>query len=160
MNKVIMIAVALLVALCTGESPRKQEPPAMVNRTGFVTVGWVFAKPEEDLYDMWAAHSDNIKLKGSVADFLDWAHVSKIIVIYNAWHLLGNQKDIRIQHIEDNLGKASFGDRFKGTNPGGTYMLLLRYRDSDRMVLLSFTQGVFLIESERRIGVVDIRKDH
>jgi hypothetical protein len=109
---------------------------------------------------MWAAHSANVKLKGSVDEFLDWGNVSRVIVIYNAWHLPLREKDIRIQHIEDNLKKAAFGDRFKGNNPGGTYVLLLQYRGSNREVLLSFADGVFLVESEQGIGVVDIRKDH
>jgi len=160
MNKAIMFAATLLVALCTAESSKKEEPHAVVNGTGFVTAGWIFAKPKEDLYDVWAAHSANAKLKGSVADFLDWGNVSKIIVIYNGWHLPATRKDIRIQHIEDNLNKAAFGDRFKGRNPGGTYMLLFEYHDSDRTVLLSFTEGVFLIESKQGIGVVDIRNAH
>ena len=155
MKNAILVTVMLLVAPVHAE-----ELPEVTNSTGFVTVGWVFAKPKEDLYDMWAAHSANVKLKGSVAKFLNWSSVSRALVIYNAWHLPGTGKDLRIQHIEDNLQKAAFGDRFKGKNPGGSYVLLLQYRDSDREVLLSFTDGVFLIESKQGIGVVDIRNDH
>ena len=155
MNKAVLLISTLLVAPVQAE-----KPPEVANSTGFVTIGWVFARSKEDLYDMWAAHSDNVKLKGSVAKFLDWSNVSRIVVIYNAWHLPVTKKDIRIQHIEDNLKEATFGDRFKGANPGGTYVLLLQYRDGDREVLLSFKDGVFLVESRKGIGVVDIRNTH
>jgi len=155
MKKAILLISTLLVA-----SVQAEEPPKLANSTGFVTAGWVFANVKEDLYDMWAAHADNVKLKGSVAEFLDWSNVSRIVVVYNGWHLPMTEKDIRIQHIEDNLKKATFGDRFKGNNPGGTYVLLLQYRDSERQVLLSFKEGVFLLESGKGIGVVDIRKTH
>ena len=155
-----MTKAILLISILLAAPVRAEKLLEVANATGFVTVDWLFAKPKENLYDIWAAHSDNVKLKGSVADFLDWGNVSRIVVIYNTWHLPVTEKDIRIQHMEDNLKEAAFGHRFKGKNPGGTYVLLLQYRDSDREVLLSFTDGVFLIESEQGIGVVDIRNDH
>jgi len=153
MNKVILLISILLVATIQAE-----ETPEVANSTGFATIGWVFAKSKEDLYDMWAAHNDNVKLKGSVAQCLAWSNVSRIVVIYNGWHLPMTKKDIRIQHIQNNLENATFGDRFKGNNPGGTYVLLFQYNDSAREVLLSFKDGVFLIENWKGIGVVDIRK--
>ena len=137
-----------------------EEIPEVVNLTGFASIGWVFSKSKEDLYDMWNQLSDNMKLKGSVVEFMDWPNVSRVIVIYNMWHLPGPPKDIRIQHIENNLKEAAFGDRFKGNNPGGTYIMLFQYDDSKRDVLLCFKDGVFIFESEKGIGAVDIRKNY
>jgi hypothetical protein len=83
--------------------------------------------------------------------------VSAIVVLYNGWHLLATAEDRRIQHVEKNLARATFGDRFQGTNPGGAYILLLEYRNSDRRVVVGFRQGVFLIAGADGIGAVDIR---
>jgi hypothetical protein len=60
--------------------------------------------------------------------------------------------------IEENLNPATFGDRVKGNNPGGTYVLLLQYKESDREVVVCFRDGFFLVESREGIGVVDIRQ--
>lgn len=132
--------------------------PEVTNPGGFMTLGWIFDKSQDDLYDK--VEGLNSKLKGSVNEFLDWENVSKITAIYNFWHLPGLRNDIRMQHIKDNLSKASFGDRFKGTNPGGSYIFLLEYRNSNRVILLSFKDGIFLIESKEGIGAVDIRNAH
>ena len=35
---------------------------------------------------------------------------------------------MRIQHIEENLNNAAFGDRFKGKTLGGAFILLLEYK--------------------------------
>ena len=134
-----------------------QEAPKIINRVGFSTIDWMLTPSKKDLYDVWAEHGDNAKLRGSVARYLDWPNVSAIVVLYNGWHLLGSQKDMRIQHIEENLNKAAFGDRFKGRNPGGGYILLLEYRNSDRRVVVGFKDGLFLIEGLEGIGAVDIR---
>jgi len=155
MNKVTMLILMLFVI-----SVQAQESPGVINTTGFVTVGWIFSTSEEDLYDTWAALTENFKLKGSVYKFIDWSNVSGVIVIYNGWHLPAAKRDIRLQHIEGNLLNAAFGDKFKGNNPGGTYVFLLQYKNSERQVLLSFTEGVFLLESPEGIGVVDIRGNH
>ncbi len=155
MKKALLIVVVLLVSSACAEETTK-----VVNPTGFASIGWVFAESKKDLYEIWAEQNDNTKLKGSVATFLDWPNVSRIIVIYNGWHLRANQKDMRIQHIEDNLNKAAFGDRFKGNNPGGEYVLLLQYKNSEKEVLLCFKEGLFLVESRDGIGVVDIRKTY
>jgi len=153
MKKALAVAAVLLVSSVYAEETHK-----VVNPTGFVTIGWVFADLKRDLYDIWDEQNDNTKLKGSVAKFLDWPNVSRIIVIYNGWHLRRAEKDMRIRHIEDNLNKASFGDRFKGNNPGGEYIFLLQYKNSEKEVLLCFKEGLFLVESGEGIGVVDIRK--
>ncbi len=135
-------------------------PKVVVRSTGFISLGWVFGAGKRDLYDLWAKGlSDDAKLKGSVAKYLDWPQVAQVVVIYNLWHLPGFGKDIRFRHIKDNLSRASFGDRFKGQNPGGMYVFLLQYKDSDRQVLLSFKDGLFVIEGNGGIGVVDIRKE-
>ena len=83
--------------------------------------------------------------------------VDNTLCAENGWHLRGVPKDDRIQHIEDNLTRAAFGDRFKGKNPGGDYILLLRYKNSDRAVVVGFKDGVFLIEGIEGIGAVDVR---
>jgi hypothetical protein len=146
----------LVLALLPG-TVGAQDAPKIVNPAGFVTIDWVFADMRRDLYDVWAESGDNGKLKGPVARYLDWPHVSSIIVLYNGWHLLAAKKDMRIQHIEENLGKAAFGERFKGKNPGGAYILLLRYKDSERNVVVAFKDGLFLVEGVEGIGVVDVR---
>ncbi|OGV52335.1 MAG: hypothetical protein A2017_13555 [Lentisphaerae bacterium GWF2_44_16] len=151
----ILISFIVMLSII---SVHAEKLPEVTNPGGFVTLGWFFDKSKEDLYDR--VQSLNSNLKGSVNEFLDWENVSKIIAIYNYWHLPGLRDDIRIRHIEDNLNKASFGDRFKGANPGGSYIFLLQYRNKDREVLLSFKDGIFLIEGKEGIGVVDIRNTH
>ena len=153
MKKVILAALALLVA-----PAHAQDAPKVINPGGFAVIDWAFAKLDRDLYDVWAEQSDNGKLKGSVARYLDWPGVSRVVVLYNGWHLRVMDKDERIRHTEDNLGNAAFGDRFKGENPGGAYILLLQYRNSDRQVVVCFKEGLFLIEGVEGIGVVDVRK--
>jgi hypothetical protein len=163
-RRIMKTVIPLLVVLLVSPA-RAENIPNVVNSTGFATLGWVFdnafdlhaKEAKEDLYDRWEALNPNLKLSGKVDEFLDWSNISRVVVIYNRWHLPRFAKDIRIQHIEDNLTDASFGDRFEGKNPGGTYVLLLQYHDSDRQVLLSFTRGVFLVE-DGWIGVVDIRR--
>lgn len=129
--------------------------PEVTNPCGFETLRWILDKSNEDIYEK--AQGAGSRLKGSVNEFLDWKNISKVTVIYNCWHLPGLRDDIRVRHIKDNLSKASFGDRFKGTNPGGIYIFLLEYRNSGRMILLSFKDGIFLIEGKEGIGAVDIR---
>ena len=152
-------AILIALALTAGQA-QAQDTPRMLNPAGFVAIDWLFAPSTKDLYDIWMEHGENGKLKGSVAKYLDWPNVSRIVVLYNAWHLLGTAKDMRIQHIEDNLSNAVFGDRFKGKNPGGAYILLLGYKNSDREVVVGFKGGVFLIEGIDGIGVVDVRAAH
>jgi lysophospholipase L1-like esterase len=137
---------------------RTQEAPRMLNPTGFVALDWMFSALDKDLFDLWAEHSANVKLTGPVARYLDWDNVSRIVVLYNGWHLVAGGKDARIKHIEENLGGATFGDRFKGTNPGGAYVLLLEYQNSDRDVVVGFKDGVFLVEGIEGIGAVDVRR--
>lgn len=150
--------VAFLIALALLPGPvGAQDAPKIINPVGFVTIDWLFAETKRDLYDIWAEHGDVGRLKGSVARYLDWPNVSGIIVLYNGWHLLATGKDMRIQHIEENLSKAAFGDRFKGKNPGGGYILLLEYKNSDRKVVVGFKDGLFLIEGLDGIGAVDVR---
>ena len=152
MCKVILIALVLMVA-----QPHAQDAPRILNPNGFATIDWLFAASHKDLYDIWMEHGDTGKLRGSVAKYLDWPNVSSIVVLYNGWHLLATARDMRIQHIEENLSNAVFGGRFKGTNPGGAYVLLLEYRSSDRKVVVGFTEGVFLVEGGDGIGAVDVR---
>ena len=127
---------------------------------GFAALDWLFASWDRDLYKVWAEHGDYGKLKGPVAKYLDWPNVSAIVVLYNGWHLMASGQDKRIQHVEENLARAAFGDRFKGENPGGSYVLLFEYRNSDRRVVVGFKDGVFLIEGIDGIGAVDIRRAH
>jgi hypothetical protein len=149
--------VAAAVAV-TGAAGPAQHASRVLNPGGFAAIDWLFAASDKDLYDMWAEHGDPGKLRGSVVTYLDWPNVSSIVVLYNGWHLLGTDKDMRIQHLQDNLGNAAFGDRFKGSNPGGAYVLLLEYRNSDRKVVVGFKDGVFLIEGIDGIGAVDVRR--
>jgi hypothetical protein len=150
--------VAFLIALALLPGPvSAQGAPRIINPVGFVTIDWLFAETKRDLYDIWAEHGDNGRLKGPVARYLDWPNVSDIIVLYNGWHLLAAGKDMRIQHIEENLNNAAFGDRFKGKNPGGAYILLLEYKNSDRRVVVGFKDGLFLVEGLDGIGAVDVR---
>jgi sugar phosphate isomerase/epimerase len=124
---------------------------------GLAAIDWLLASWDRDLDGVWAEHGDVGKLKGPVAKYLDWRNVSAIVVLYNAWHLRATAEDERIRHVEEHLAHAAFGDRFKGTNPGGAYILLLEYRNSDRRVVVGFKNGVFLIEGIDGIGAVDIR---
>ena len=136
---------------------RAQDGPRVLNPGGFAAIDWLFAAWNRDLYDAWAEHGEPGKLRGSVAKYLDWPSVSGIVVLYNGWHLMAAGRDKRIQHVEENLARAAFGDRFQGANPGGSYVLLLEYRNSDRRVVVGFKEGVFLIEGTEGIGAVDIR---
>ena len=147
-----LVAVALLAT-----HVRAQDAPRMLNPAGFVVIDWMLAPSRGDLYDIWAEQGANGKLQGPVARYLDWPNVSSVVALYNGWHLLAQGKDARIQHIEDHLSRAAFGDRFKGRNPGGEYILMLQYRGSDRKVVVGFKGGVFLIEGIEGIGTVDIR---
>ena len=146
------LALSLLIPAVAGDYP------PVLNPTGFSSIDWVFASTKEDLFDLWARHGDNSKLKGRVYDFIDWPAVAKVSVIFNAWHLPATDKDIRLRHIHENLDRAAFGDRFKGSNPGGSYILLLQYKDSDRQVAICFKDGIFLIEGCEGIGAVDVRR--
>ena len=154
-----LVAAAMMAGgIGLAPSPaRAQDAAKVLSPGGFAAVDWLLAGWNRDLYEVWAEHGDVGKLKGPVARYLDWPNVSAIVVLYNGWHLLAAAEDRRIQHVEENLGRAAFGDRFRGTNPGGAYVLLLEYRNSDRRVVVGFKQGVFLIESADGIGAVDIR---
>ena len=134
-----------------------QDAPKPVTGAGFATIDWILAMKDRDLFAAWMQLGPVGKLHGPVAIYLDWPNVSGVLVLYNGWHLRSEPKDARIQHIEDNLTRATFGDRFKGKNPGGDYILLLRYRNSDRAVVVGFKDGVFLIEGAEGIGAVDVR---
>ena len=152
MHTRILIALLLLASPASAQYGSKP-----VVGGGFSTIDWIFAMKDRDLFDAWAQHGPVGKLQGPVATYLDWPNVSSVLVLYNGWHLRGVPKDDRIQHIEDNLTRAAFGDRFKGKNPGGDYILLLRYKNSDRAVVVGFKDGVFLIEGIEGIGAVDVR---
>jgi len=154
------VFVAAMMAGGIGLAPSPalaQDAAKVLSPGGFATIDWLLASWDRDLYAVWAEHGDLGKLKGPVAKYLDWPNVSAIVVLYNGWHLLATAEDTRIQHVEKNLARAAFGDRFQGANPGGAYILLLEYKNSDRRVVVGFKQGVFLIESADGIGAVDIR---
>jgi hypothetical protein len=147
--------VTALVVLAVPVNAQDTAKP--ITGAGFSTIDWIFAMKDRDLFDAWVQHGPVGKLQGPVAAYLDWPNVSSVLVLYNGWHLLAAGKDMRIQHIEENLSKAAFGDRFKGKNPGGGYILLLEYKNSDRKVVVGFKDGVFLIEGFDGIGAVDVR---
>lgn len=147
--------VTALVVLAVPVNAQDTAKP--ITGAGFSTIDWIFAMKDRDLFDAWVQHGPVGKLQGPVAAYLDWPNVSSVLVLYNGWHLRGDRRDARIQHIEDNLTRAAFGERFKGNNPGGGYILLLRYRGSDRAVVVGFKDGVFLIEGIEGIGAVDVR---
>jgi len=154
-----LCAVAALVVAASPGLPASpaQDAPRVLNSGGFATIDWIFAASHKDLYDLWAEHGEIGKLKGSVAAYLDWPNVSDVVVLYNGWHLMASPKDKRIQHVEESLARAAFGDRFKGENPGGSYVLLFEYKSSDRRVVVGFKEGVFLVEGIDGIGAVDVR---
>lgn len=148
--------LAGLVAISFFATVHAEKLPQVDNPRGFIILPKIFFEQKQDLYKEW--EESNLKLKGSVYKFLDWENVSKITVIYNFWHIPAAKDDIRLKHIEANLKNANFGDKFKGSNLGGIYIFLLQYRNDDRNVLLAFYDGLFIIESNGYIGMVDIRK--
>ena len=159
-----MVLTLLSALSCACADPGAHETPSsnVISRElidhsfGPFALDPFFNTPSEALYDTWARQPSSGKLEGSVSGFLDWNDVSTIFAIYNTWHLPVQGNDPRVRHIEENLIETTFGDRFEGNNPGAAYILLFQYKVADRKTLLSFKDGVFLVQDGTGIGVVDI----